>query len=147
MPLYPNSSLSNDTIISDLIQVKGADGAKNYPTKLNTRDALWDADENYVYVRKTNAQGQLVSLERYKYEPDPIPTPEDVFVTKNDFNSLKGELSDVKQSIQELISAVGNLSTAAESNGSVKQPGPGNGNSKPSKDRCQRNDTINQQQS
>lgn len=104
MQLYPSTSLVNDTIVNDLPNVNGISGARAYPTRPNTRDAVYDKDENYLYIRRTDSNNALISVDRYEYNPAPIPKPEDLFVTKESFNEMKEDLNDVKQSIQQLLS-------------------------------------------
>lgn len=122
MSLYPSNTLNNDTIITDLPRGNGSEGAKAYPTQPNTRDVVWDNDENYFWIRVTNSANRITSLERYSYTASPEPTMEDLFATKDDFNSLKGELSDVRQSLQDILSAITEPS-AAVFNGSAKSDG------------------------
>lgn len=110
LPLYPADSVGKQpSLMSDLPQAIGTDGARRYPTKPNTRDAVWDTNENYIYVRLTDLTGNVISVTRLKYEDAPEPKMEDIFVTKEAFNELrdelKGGLSDVKQYISEAIAA------------------------------------------
>ena len=141
MPLYPNTTLKNDTIINDLVRVSGSEGARNAPTQPNTRDVVWDDDENYFYIRVTNSANKISSLQRYSYNADPEPTMEDLFATKDDFNSLKGELSDVKQSLQDILSAI-TEPTASVFNGSVKSDGRNNAAGKSNRTKSKSDDTI-----
>ena len=106
MPLYPNDSVVNTTIINDLPQVSGSNGAKTYPTRPNTRDAVWDKDENYVYFRTTDSTNTIMSIERYAYTHAPEPKPEDIFAKREDIAELKGEINDVKQYIQDLAATI-----------------------------------------
>ena len=129
MQLYPSTTLINDTIINDLPKAIGSDGARAYPTQPNTRDVVWDENENYYYVRVTNSANRITSLQRYSYETAPEPTMEDLFATKDDFNSLKGELTNVKQSLQDILSAITEPAAPA-ANGSTRSNGQLNGNGK-----------------
>lgn len=104
MPLYPSSD-SKETILDDqLKRVSGSEGAKTFSKRPSTRDVVWDNDENYFWIRETDMNGNLIYVDRYSYQPDPEPRPEDLFVTKENFKELKEEIADVKQSIQKLIS-------------------------------------------
>ena len=139
MTLYPNESIVNTTIVNDLPQVSGNAGARAYPTRPNTRDAVWDKDENYVYFRVTDSTNTITSLERYAYTPAPEPKPEDIFAKREDIAELKGEISDVKQYIQELTATI--ASAVSTGNQSCNANGTNNGAGKPNKNR--RNNSAN----
>lgn len=139
MTLYPNSSLNTDAIIQDLPQVNGSDGARAYPTRPNTRDVVWDKDENYYYIRVTNSANNITSLQRYSYEAAPEPTMEELFVTKDDFSSLKGEIDNVKQSLQDILSVI--TAPTAPVDGQAKTDGQYNTTSKSSRSKSKSNDS------
>ena len=143
MSLYPSTTLDNDAIIRDLTRAKGSEGARNFPTQPNTRDVIWDEDENYFYIRTTNSGNKITSMQRFSYSADPEPTMEDIFATKDDFNSLKGELENVKQSLQDILSAI----TAPTADGSVKSDGQYNANNKSNRQKSKPNDNAIEQQS
>ena len=142
--LYPSDSLSNvsaNTIMSDLPQCTGSEGAKKFRTAPNTRDAIWDRDENYIYMRRTDALGNIIWMERLKYELDPEPKPEDLYVTKEQFNELRSELtgglSDVKEYISNLAATITGAAAneQSQSTAAANQPLPNaiSGNAKESK--------------
>ena len=135
MTLYPNSTLNNDAIINDLPQASGSEGARSYPTRPNTRDVVWDKDENYYYIRVTNSANNITSLQRYSYQPDPEPTMEELFVTKDDFNSLKGEISNVKQSLQDILSIITAPTQNNAADGQTQSNGQYNGSNKSNEDK------------
>lgn len=137
LPLYPSESVNNkQTLMSDLPQAIGTEGARRFPTKPNARDAIWDSNENYIYVRVTDLTGNVISINRLKYEDAPEPKMEDIFVTKDAFNELRNELmgglSDVKQYISETINAAAisnaaNVSAEPDGSNSKQLSNPGNG--------------------
>ena len=95
MGLYPDASVPStvtSTLMTDLPQAIGSNGAKNVATRPNTRDAIFDSEENYFYMRVTDVHGKITEFKRFKYEECPEPKPEDIFVTRDDFNALKQEL-------------------------------------------------------
>lgn len=115
MQLYPDTSVPStvtNTMINDLPQAAGSAAAKNYQTRPNTRDAIFDSDENYFYMRVTDIHGKIIDFKRFKYDECPEPKPEDIFVTRDDFDALKEELmggiSDVKQFIQNFAATTAN---------------------------------------
>ena len=128
IPMYPADSVSANTIVNDLPQVTGSQEAKSKLTRPSTRDVLWDKEENYFYMRVTDVTGKIISFERYSYDPSPEPRMEDLFVSNEKFNevtnSLQGGIDDVKQSIQDLISAIG----AANNQSNRKPKRDDNGN-------------------
>jgi len=144
MQLYPNTTLINDTIINDLPKANGSEGARAYPTQPNTRDVVWDENENYYYLRVTNSANKITSIQRYSYDPAPEPTMEDLFATKDDFNSLKGELTNVKQSLQDILSAITDPATSI-TNGSAKSNGQYNANSKTTRSKSKSDDNVVEQ--
>lgn len=144
MQLYPNSTLVNDSIINDLPRANGSEGARAYPTQPNTRDVVWDNDENYFYIRSTNSANHITSLNRYSYNEAPEPTMEDLFATKDDFNSLKGELTNVKQSLQDILSAITDPTTSI-TNGSAKSTGQYNTNNKTTRSKSKSDDSTVEQ--
>lgn len=144
MTLYPNSTLNTDAIIQDLPQVSGSEGARTYPTKPNTRDVVWDKDENYYYIRVTNSANNITSLQRYSYEAAPEPTMEELFVTKDDFNSLKGEISNVKQSLQDILSVITAPTQSNAVDGQTKADGQYNGSNKSNKQKSKYNDPTHE---
>lgn len=107
LPMYPSNSLNNSGLVNDLPQVNSSQDARSQLTRPSTRDVLWDKEENYFYMRITDATGKIISFERYEYNPSPEPKPEDLFVSKDTFNTvtneLQGGINDVKESIQQLI--------------------------------------------
>ena len=147
MTLYPSNTLNNDAIISDLLQISGSEGARSFPTRPNTRDVVWDRDENYFYIRVTNSSNKITSMQRYSYEEAPEPTMEELFVTKDDYYSLKGELDNVKQSLQDILSAVRKSAETSSANGQTKSNGQYNSTSRSNRQKSKSNDSTNEQQS
>lgn len=114
------NNLSNQKVMilpgTDLLEhfkVRGIDGAKNFQTQPNTRIPLFDQDEDYIYIVSTDANGYKNDIVRCKFTIDPIPKPEEIFASKEDLNTLKGDIADVKQLIQQLSSSL----AAAKPNG------------------------------
>lgn len=147
MTLYPNSTLNNDAIINDLPQASGSEGARSYPTRPNTRDVVWDKDENYCYIRVTNSANNITSLQRYSYEAAPEPTMEELFVTKEDFNSLKGEISNVKQSLQDILSAIRKSNEPSTTNVETKSNGQYNATGKSNRQKSKSSEPAHEQES
>ena len=113
MQMYPANSLPTSqtpAIVNDLPKATGSQEARGYLTRPSTRDVIWDKDENFFYMRITDATGKIISFERYSYDPSPEPKMEDLFVSNDKFNEvtaeLQGGINDVKESIQQLTAAL-----------------------------------------
>ena len=109
MQMYPSNSVGqqDNTIVNDLPKVGGSQDARAQLTRPSTRDVFWDRDENYFYMRVTDVTGKIIDFKRFLYEESPEPTMEDMFVSKERFesvtNDLKGGILDVQEYIQKLI--------------------------------------------
>lgn len=84
--------------------VSGLDGVKSFPAQPNQRYVLFDKDVDYMYFFTTDGANIKSDIRRCQFIDKPVPKPEDIFASKEDLIELKGEICDVKQSIQQLIS-------------------------------------------
>lgn len=111
-----------------LLKTKGGyEAAEKYPMPRDCETVIFDEDEDYFYIKKTDTNGGVIFL-RYRYEEDPIPKFDPKkYVTVDDFNSLKEEMLNGFNSIQQAITASSpNTSTGyvkQQSGGSSKQNG------------------------
>lgn len=88
---------------NDLIKVKGFENVKFYPTKPNSRECVFDADEDVFYIVTTDANNFKTSIRRFRFTEEPIESVYDSkYATKEDLNSLKEMIGNVQQSIQQL---------------------------------------------
>lgn len=104
-----------------LLKAKGCDGAEKYPMPRDCEAPIFDEDDDYLYIKKTDTNGG-VTLLRYKLEEDPIPhfDPKK-YVTVDDFNSFKEDILNGFNSLQQTITA--NAANAGNGfNKSGKQP-------------------------
>lgn len=92
----PQQNISQiQQIGEDLYQVKGMDGAKRFPTKPNSRYALFDSDNDVLYIKVTDQNNYPISLQRYVFIAEDEPEPEvPQYVTMNEFTKFKEELLD-----------------------------------------------------
>lgn len=118
---YIGNGLNPNAILSDLPRTKGMDGARSVITRPNTRSVYFDTDDDIFYIVQTDINNNK-EITRFRFEEAPEPKPEDIFVSKEEFNVMRGELGDVKQSIQELTAAILAANTA--------QPGSNGNNEK-----------------
>lgn len=132
MELFNNSS---PTLLPGqrLLKVKGCEAAEKYPMPRDCETVLFDEDEDYCYIKKTDTNGGVILL-RYRLEEDPIPhfDPKK-YVTVDDFNSFKEEILNGFNNLQQTLTNRNTNSGYSKSpNGSAKQSGkPNNGVDQP----------------
>lgn len=116
---------SNPTLFPGqrLLRTKGFEAAEKYPFPRDCEAPLFDEDEDYVYIKKTDTNGG-VTLLRYRLEEDPIPhfDPKK-YVTVDDFEKFKEEILNGFNNLQQTLTA-GNTDNGF--NKSNKQPGKSN---------------------
>lgn len=86
---------------SQLIRVNGIDSAKAYQTQPNSTVALFDANEDVMYIKSTDASN-FPTIRRFRFieEPEVVSKPVEQYVTISEFEKFKEELLNGKQSIQ-----------------------------------------------
>lgn len=99
----------------NLIRVNGIDGAKAYQMPANSTVALFDNNEDIMYIKTTDGAGfpaiRTFAFNEVVGNTNPIQDTAD-YVTRDEFNKLKEELLNGKQSISRSKS---NLNTADKS--------------------------------
>lgn len=112
MPQYipqTNQNTQQNQMEDNTIWVEGENAAKSYIMKKNCRIPLWDSTDQKIYIKTTDQNG-VPSTVTLKYEVIEPKKPEDIYLTKDEFNSvmnnltsaindLKGVLTDVKSSV------------------------------------------------
>lgn len=83
-----------------LIRVTGMDGARAYQMSPNSVVSLFDSDNDIMYIKSTDGAGfPTIKAFRFEaYEPTQQPSQND-YVTRAEFNELKGMIDNVKQFI------------------------------------------------
>ena len=82
----------------------GIEGAKMYPTPLNSRAYLFDSEEECFYVKVTDDIGRINSIRKFNYQEDVIEEPNSVqnaseYVTKKDLeDAIKSITDEIKNS-------------------------------------------------
>ena len=73
-----------------LIQVTGLEGAKAYPLPANSIAALFDADRDVMYIKRTDAGG-YPTISAYQFAPlqEAAQTEQPEYVTRQEFEELK----------------------------------------------------------
>ena len=113
---------------TDLLSVSGLAGAKAYQTAPDSRYALFDTEDEYVYVKQTDSNN-MATYRKFKLIEEPFEEPNAIqngvqYVTKKEFDEFKEEILNAQQFIQESAGATiepGNSKRANKSNGSNKQ--------------------------
>ena len=86
----------------NLIRVNGIDGAKAYQMPANSTVALFDNNEDIMYIKTTDGAGfpaiRTFAFNEVVANTNPIQDAAD-YVTRDEFNKLKEELLNGKQSI------------------------------------------------
>lgn len=75
---------------TNLIQVTGMEGAKAYPLAPASTAALFDADRDVMYIKRTDAGGYPTIL-AYQFTPlqETAPAAAADYVTRSEFEKLK----------------------------------------------------------
>lgn len=109
LPMQQNYIPAQPPMQSNVIGVDGEVGAKAYniPNGSTGPIALWDTNDNVIYMRTFNAAGMPMPLKKLRYvEEEPtqmlpgqsgaqIDTSQ--FVTKSDFEQLRNEIRQMNQ--------------------------------------------------
>lgn len=83
----------------NLTRVTGIDGAKAYQMPPNSVTALFDGGEDIFYIKSTDGAG-FPTIKAFAFSPiDAKPASAD-FVTRHEFEELKGMIMNGKQYIQ-----------------------------------------------
>ena len=104
---YYNPQMNNQQIFpqeqpQNLIRVNGIDGAKAYQMNANSTVALFDSNEDIVYIKNTDGAG-FPSIRMFKFEEvNEITKSEEKqdYISRKEFEEFKKELiNNGKQSI------------------------------------------------
>jgi hypothetical protein len=80
-----------------LIQVTGLEGAKAYPLAPNSVAALFDADRDVMYIKRTDAGG-YPTIQAYQFAPvqEAAPSAQPEYVTREEFEEWKAMVAPKK---------------------------------------------------
>lgn len=82
-----------------LIRVTGIDGAKAFQMPANSVAALFDGGEDVFYIKSTDGAG-FPTIKAFSFSPIEARTTQAEFVTRQEFEELKGMIANGKQHIQ-----------------------------------------------
>lgn len=108
------------TSVNGLQFVNGMEGARGFRTMNNSTVPLFEKDDDIMYIVQTDGFGNK-NIKRYRCIEEDPPKMEDLFVSKESFNELKGEITDVKQSMAELLETIRSTNTAKYNGKNNKQ--------------------------
>lgn len=87
---------------TQLIRVNGIDSAKAYPTAPNSTVPLFDANEDIMYIKSTDASNfPTIRIFRFVEEQE-TQIPVQQYVTIDEFNKFKEEILNGKQFISNI---------------------------------------------
>ena len=95
---------------NDMLWVLGEVEAQSYPVAPNNTVILWDKNRPTIYIKSANAQGvpsiRILDFVERSINAPKTPADEsfnipDNFVTKDEFNALKGKLEELTQKFNE----------------------------------------------
>lgn len=97
-----NSNFNSTANQSHLIRVNGLDSAKAYPTSPNSTVALFDANEDIMYIKSTDASN-FPTIRRFRFvEEKETQIPTQQYVTMEEFNQFREEILNGKQFISNI---------------------------------------------
>jgi len=107
-----------------LNKVHGLDGAKQFVTQANAMYALFDDDNDVMYIKVTDANNYPVSLKRYRFYEEEEPSPQAIpeYVTKTEFEEFKKmpvETYVTRDQYKELLASIDSLKEELQN---AKQP-------------------------
>lgn len=98
----PMAPIPQQQTAPGLIQVTGLEGAKAYPLPPNSVAALFDADRDVMYIKRTDAGG-YPTIAAYTFAPmqEATPTQLPEYVTRQEFEEWKEAMSNGKQPVRK----------------------------------------------
>lgn len=97
--MYQNFGMTPRTNEGTLIRVTGIEGARAYQMLPNSTVALFDGCEDIMYIKSTDGAG-FPTIRVFRFEPVDQMQNQQGQVTREEFDSLRKELENVKQLIR-----------------------------------------------
>ena len=93
----PMAPIPQQQTAPGLIQVTGMEGAKAYPLAPNSVAALFDADRDVMYIKRTDAGG-YPTIQAYQFSPvqEAAPSAQPEYVTREEFEEWKAMIAPKK---------------------------------------------------
>ena len=111
---------------NSIIWVQGENAAKSYPVAPNTAIALWDSEQQTIYIKSVDSNGipSLKVLDYIDRDNEIVQndnTNESNYVTQdqmNDFSEqIKQQMADLQKKLNDFKSRVGNLNSKEKKDG------------------------------
>lgn len=118
-----------------LDKVNGIDSARAFPMKPNSTIALFDANEDIMYIKSTDVNN-FATIRRFRFYEEPeVPQQKtdivpmtDLYVTKDEFDKFREEVLNGQQSIRtDKFGKSTNGKHRSNEPGSTDQKSDGNG--------------------
>jgi hypothetical protein len=106
-PQVPQQQMQNNNY---MIWVQGEEGMKSYQVGPNVTVPLWDSENQTIYLKSTDSMGRpTVKYIDYTVRDESKSSNETnvEYVTKNEFNRLYSQLSDIANQLKQLKSNKG----------------------------------------
>ena len=109
-PLYNNQPTYQNSYQQsmNLIRVTGYEGAKAYQMPANSTTALFDSNDDVMYIKSTDGAG-FPTIRTFRFEEmrgTAMSSPNEDYISRKEFEDFKKEmLSYAKQSIQSTTEA------------------------------------------
>ena len=105
-----------------VIRVNGWEGAEKYPMPRDCETIMLDKDpeSNYIYMKKTDSNGDAITA-RYKITEAPVEKFDpDKYLSVQDFKSYQEE---TKKFQEDILDAIDSLKQSISNNGTTKSGG------------------------
>lgn len=106
IPQVPQQQMQNNS----MIWVQGEEEMKSYRVAPNATVPLWDSEKQVIYLKSTDAMGRpTVKYIDYTVRDEAKSSADtsSEYVTKNEFNRLNSQLSDIANQLKQLKSNKG----------------------------------------
>ena len=110
MQMQNQSQSQQAQMNNGIIWVQGEASAKSYPIAPNSSVPLWDSEANVIYIKSADMSGMpsIKVLDYTMRETTPKASeisPQSDFATKDDVESLRGEISSLKSKFDRMSNA------------------------------------------
>lgn len=105
-PVAPQGAMPAPMAQNDpMIWVQGEEEMKSYRVAPNATVPLWDSEKQTIYLKSADAMGRP-SVEYLDYtireKSKPVPNDGQTYVTKDEFDKLNSQLSDISNQLKQL---------------------------------------------
>lgn len=117
------STINPIGVTTDLNGVNGEDGAKQFSMRPNSRIALFDINDDIMYIKQTDSNN-YPTIKKYRFTEiveEPMVDNTQQYVTIDEFNKLREELLNGQQSIRESIANATNDTARQSKSRSTKK--------------------------